>query len=192
MSTESNSIDEHKIAIIGAGPAGLFCSTLLLEKGYQVDLYDQSSGLAKKFLIAGNGGLNLTHSENIDSFTSKYYENKSLFKELLSDFSPNDLREFCDKLGVETFIGTSGRVFPKKLKAAEMLLNWHKYLNSFSGFRLFKKYKLKEILKDKTLTFEYLAETKSIKYNQVILALGGGSWKKTGSDGSWVEYMESL
>ena len=192
MSTESNSIDEHKVAIIGAGPAGLFCSTLLLEKGYQVDLYDQSSGLAKKFLIAGNGGLNLTHSENIDNFTSKYYENKSLFKELLSDFSPNDLREFCDKLGVETFIGTSGRVFPKKLKAAEMLLNWQKYLNSFKGFRLLKKHKLKEILKDKTLTFEYLAETKSIKYHQVILALGGGSWKKTGSDGSWVEYMESL
>ena len=164
----------------------------MLEKGYEVDLFDHSTGLAKKFLVAGKGGLNLTHSEEIDVFSTRYFENASLFRELLHDFSCEDLRSFCERLGVTTFIGTSGRVFPSKLKAAEMLINWRKLLSSYPGFSLFKEFSLKEMTKDKELTFIHRDQLQVMKYDKVILALGGGSWKNTGSDGQWIHYLKGL
>jgi len=177
-----------KIVIVGAGPGGLFCAYQLLKRGYEVDLFDQMSGVGKKFLIAGDGGLNLTHSEDIEIFSKRYGKDEELFKKLLNDFSPEDLRAWCKDLDVNTFVGTSGRVFPEKLKAAEILLNWLKVLKSYPGFNLYLKHKLVNVSKDKVLTFE----TGEVKAETVIFALGGASWEKTGSDGLWKEFFETL
>jgi len=184
--------NQEPITIIGAGPSGLFCSYLLLKAGLKVELYDQMSGVGKKFLVAGNGGLNLTHSESLDTFSKKYGEHEEFFKKLLEEFSPTDLREWCKVLGVETFVGTSGRVFPKELNAAQMIITWQKILKENINFKLFLKHKLTTLEVDGNLTFENLGEVKSLKRENIILCLGGASWSKTGSDGLWTKYLEKL
>jgi len=184
---------KNKINIIGAGPSGLFSAYQLLKKGYEVDLYDHMSGVGKKFLVAGIGGLNLTHSENLEHFSKKYGKNEALFKKLVQDFSADDLRSWCKDLGVETFVGSSGRVFPKEFKAADLLKKWMTRLKTFKGFRLFLNYKLIEVSKnkkDKSLTFKNNNEVINVRSDQTILALGGASWKKTGSDGEWKNFLE--
>lgn len=180
------------ITIVGGGPAGLFCAYLLLKEGHHVDLYDHSSGLGKKFLIAGNGGLNLTHSEELEAFATKYTDNEKLFSELINDFTPRDLRDFCQEIGVETYVGSSGRVFPKELKAAQILLNWTKRLKDHPNFNLKLKYSLINIEEDKILTFNTPNGERKVKAETIILALGGASWKKTGSDGKWSEHCRRL
>jgi uncharacterized flavoprotein (TIGR03862 family) len=174
------------IHIIGAGPSGLFCSDLLLKAGYKVSLYDQMSGVGKKFLVAGNGGLNLTHSENKDDFSSRYGENQELFRELLNEFSNDDLRRWCKDLGVETFIGTSGRVFPENMKAAQLLSNWLKRLKENPNFDLHLKTKWIGFEKEDKILFKAENEF-SVNCEVTIFSLGGASWKKTGSDGLWSE-----
>ena len=185
-------MSEKTIAIVGGGPAGLFCAYKLIEKGHRVDLYDHSTGLAKKFLIAGNGGLNLTHSEPLEDFSKKYGPNEVYFKELLSEFSPEDLRNWCSEIDVETFVGSSGRVFPTKLKAGDILLKWTKILKEHQKFSLYLKHSLRHIAKDKTLTFDNEGSIVSAHYETIILALGGASWKKTGSDGKWPSFLDQL
>jgi uncharacterized flavoprotein (TIGR03862 family) len=177
-----------KVIVIGAGPGGLFCAYHLLKMGFQVDMYDQMSGVGKKFLVSGVGGLNLTHSEEPQQFCSRYGDQKKRFEKLLEDFSPSDLRDWCRELEVETFIGSSGRVFPKKMNAVEMLNNWMSKLKSFEGFQLFLNHRLIDILEDKTLVFE----NKSVESTDqsIILSLGGASWEKTGSDGKWRQFLE--
>ncbi len=181
------------IIIVGAGPAGLFCSFELLKRGFKVALYDQQSGPGKKFLVAGNGGLNLTHSEDLEYFCQKYGEHEDFFKELLEQFSPDDLRSWCDDLGVETFVGTSGRVFPKTFKAADILKRWLSSLKSHPNFSLHLKHRLIRVDFDqKELGFEAENEIITTKSDYIVLALGGASWKRTGSDGKWVDLFEDL
>ncbi|MBK24730.1 MAG: aminoacetone oxidase family FAD-binding enzyme [Halobacteriovorax sp.] len=182
----------EKIIIIGGGPAGLFAAYKLLKKGKAVALYDHSSGLGKKFLVAGNGGLNLTHSEELKVFASRYGKDEELFLELINEFTPDDLRAFCSELGVETFVGSSGRVFPKKLKAAEILLNWTKILKENENFSLFLNHSLISINQNKELSFKNEGKEVLVHGDKIIMALGGGSWKKTGSDGAWVSMFENL
>lgn len=184
-----------KITIVGAGPAGLFCSYLLLKKGFRVDLYDHSSGPAKKFIVAGSGGLNLTHSEDLSTFASRYGKNEEFFRELLSEFSPTDLREWCAELGIDTFVGSSGRIFPKSFKAAEILSKWLDNLKSNKNFSIYLKHKLIEFSHDKILIFSKDNDQEGeviVQAHTVILALGGASWKKTGSDGLWSETLKPL
>lgn len=183
---------QQKVIIIGAGPAGLFAAYLLIKSGYRVEVYDQASGIGKKFLVAGHGGLNLTHSENLADFAGRYEKDRPFFEKLLHLFGPDDLRQWCHDLGVETFIGTSGRVFPTKLKSAEILFLWFDYLKASESFSIHLKHRLTDInLTTKEVSLEN-AQGENIKAqgNFIILALGGGSWKKTGSDGSWVELFK--
>tara|TARA_Y100000780_G_scaffold231096_1_gene255135 strand:- start:111774 stop:113012 length:1239 start_codon:yes stop_codon:yes gene_type:complete len=184
-----------KVIIFGAGPSGLFCAYHLLKTGHQVELYDHQGGVGKKFLVAGHGGLNLTHSEDLDQFALKYGKDSQHFSSYLSEFSPENLRQWCHNLGVETFIGTSGRVFPKKLKSSEILFLWLKTLKEFPNFRLNLKHKLIDIdfqekiavvqSKDK----EDKEDKKELKISAdyFIYGLGGASWKKTGSTGEWTQ-----
>jgi uncharacterized flavoprotein (TIGR03862 family) len=186
--------DKKKIIIVGGGPSGLFCAFQLLKRGYKVELYDHMSAPGKKFLVAGNGGLNLTHSERIEDFTLNYGKDKEIFRELLSSFSNDDLRSWCDEIGVETFIGSSGRVFPTTFKAADVLKKWLTIMKSNENFSLHLKHKLIDISQKLELTFLYESEKKIVDTNNcvTILALGGASYKKTGSDGLWIEMIKSL
>lgn len=182
-----------KVIIVGAGPAGLFCAYLLLKKGFLVDLYDQSSGPGKKFLIAGNGGLNLTHSEGVEEFCLKYGRKTKIFKDILNDFSSKDLVTWFEKeLGVETFIGSSCRVFPKKMKAGEALIKWLEILKKNEKFNLYLNYKFIKINMQKELIFEHSKSEVLVKANYLIFSLGGASWKKTGSDGLWKGPLEEI
>jgi uncharacterized flavoprotein (TIGR03862 family) len=187
----------NKVIIVGAGISGLFASYKLLEAGLCVDLYDHSSGVGKKFLVAGKGGLNLTHSEDLSLFLTKYNDNRGIFESMLDDFSPNDLIAFCNELGVETFTGSSGRVFPKELSAAKMLINWGSKLKENSRFRLFLNHALKDItLVDDGYRLDFFDKQQKKQVtsssNIVALGLGGKSWKKTGSDGGWVSLINKL
>lgn len=180
------------IHIVGAGVSGLYCADQLLNSGFSVKLYDHQSGPGKKFLVAGNGGLNLTHSENLSDFCKRYGKHEDFFKRALKVFSPEDLRNWCHELGVETFVGTSGRVFPTKLKAAEILLTLRKKLESHPQFSFHLKNKFLGIKKDPNKDGHYFLELEGPQgifkeeAHTIIFALGGGSWAKTGSDGLWV------
>ncbi|MEK9766879.1 MAG: NAD(P)/FAD-dependent oxidoreductase, partial [Thalassolituus sp.] len=121
---ESTSEPVVKAVIIGAGPAGLMAAEQIANAGFSVDVYDAMPSVARKFLLAGIGGMNITHSEPFKDFVLRYREASDWLKPMLSDFSADDLREWIHALGVETFIGTSGRVFPKEMKAAPMLRKW--------------------------------------------------------------------
>ena len=183
---------KEKIIIIGGGPAGLFCSFQLLKFGFEVDLYDQMPGVGAKFIIAGKGGLNLTHSEEIDIFCTRYGKDQKLFKELLEEFSPTSLRAWSEELGVKTFIGTSGRVFPENVSAAQMLSIWLNLLKSNTKFNLFLNHQLINISKEKMLTFKTKNKTTQVQASKIIVALGGASYQKTGSNGKWKDIFEKL
>jgi len=180
------------ISIVGAGPSGLFSAYLLLKSGFSVHLYEQMSGVAKKFLIAGNGGLNLTHSEDLEIFASRYMKDEALFAELLKDFSPDDLRQWCEDLGVETFVGSSGRVFPREMKAGVLLSKWLQFLKAQENFHLHLKHTLIDVKKDGTLTFLHNEVEITLMSEHTIIALGGASWKSTGSNGLWVDALKPL
>ena len=114
----------HPIVVIGGGPAGLMAAEQLLNAGFAVDLYDAMPSVGRKFLLAGIGGLNITHSEAFPAFCSRYAPRETQMTPLLTQFGADALREWCASLGVETFVGTSGRVFPREMKAAPLLRAW--------------------------------------------------------------------
>lgn len=182
---------EKTVNIVGAGASGLFAAYHLLAAGFKVNLFDQMSAVGKKFLVAGYGGLNITHSEDLDQYVLKYGDNSDRFADYLEAFSPERLRLWCEELGVETFVGSSGRVFPKHMKAATMLKSWVSKLKSYDGFELFLNHKLVNI-DNKELTFEFVEEEFKFPKEQTILGLGGASWSKTGSDGKWVSILKGL
>ncbi len=183
---------KKKVSIIGAGPSGLFSSYLLLKHGFTVDLYDSNPGIGRKFLIAGKGGLNITHSEGLDDFSTRYGKDETFFRSLLEDFSNEDLIKWCQEVGVETFIGSSGRVFPKKLNAGAFLNKWKKILNSFEEFSFYPNHSLKKISKEKELIFDKSNNEIKVHAEIVILAMGGASWKSTGSDGKWSKILSEV
>lgn len=178
----------NTVAIIGGGPAGLMAVEVLSGHRVKVDVYDSMPSLGRKFLMAGKSGLNLTHSEPFDGFVSRYGRRSKEIETWLKDFTPDDLREWAHGLGVETFVGTSGRVFPKEMKASPLLRAWLKRLSD-AGVTFHLKHKWVGWNEDKSLKFQTPDEIKNIKADAVILALGGGSWSRLGSDGAWIHWL---
>ena len=177
-----------RIAIVGAGPAGLMAAEVACAGGAQVDVFEQMPSVARKFLIAGKGGLNLTHSEDFERFVSRYRERADAVRAWLKVFDAQRLRAWVQELGFETIVGSSGRVFPADLKAGPMLRAWVRRLRG-SGVRIHVGHRWQGWDATGALRFEHTGETISQACDAVILALGGGSWSKLGSDGNWMSLL---
>ena len=178
----------YSAAIIGGGPAGLMAAEVLIQHGVKVDVYDSMPSLGRKFLMAGRGGLNLTHSEPFEQFVSRYGNRRENIEPMLKSFGPDEVCEWAGGLGVETFVGTSGRVFPKEMKSSPLLRAWLKRLDE-AGVNFHLRHKWLGWSGDKSLKFETPEGEKTNHADAVLLALGGGSWAKLGSDGAWVKWL---
>ena len=181
-----------RVAIIGGGPAGLMAAEALLQGGAQVDLYDAMPSVGRKFLLAGKGGLNLTHSEPIEPFTARYGVRASQVAPWLAALSPQALRDWALVLGIKTFVGTSGRVFPAEMKAAPLLRAWLHRLRG-QGLRLHMRHRWLGWLQGDaptTLRLAGPAGDVAVQADAVVLALGGASWARLGSDGAWVPWLQ--
>ncbi|HNQ92294.1 MAG TPA: TIGR03862 family flavoprotein [Alphaproteobacteria bacterium] len=176
------------VAIIGAGPAGLMAAEILARKGYKVDIYDAKPSPARKFLMAGRGGLNITHSEPFDSFVKKYGEAAGFLAPALKHFTPQNLCDWCAELGEETFVGTSGRIFPKSFKASPLLRAWLRRLDDL-GVTFHLNHRWTGWDNEGNILFK-TPKPKTITADATILALGGASWPKLGSDGTWTKILE--
>lgn len=179
--------------MIGGGPAGLRAAEIAAAAGLQVTLYDGKPSVGRKFLVAGKGGLNLTHGESIDRFATRYSgpdQPEGTWEGLLADFDPGALRAWALGLGVETFQATSGRVYPKALKAAPLLRRWIERLRSL-GVRFEMNHRLVTLDPGTPFRLSFDNGTTATT-DAVILALGGGSWAKTGSDGRWLSLFKNL
>jgi uncharacterized flavoprotein (TIGR03862 family) len=179
----------NSVAIIGGGPAGLMAADVVRAHDAAVDVYDAMPSVGRKFLLAGKGGLNLTHSEPFEQFVARYGNRRAQIEPLLRVFGPEELRGWARGLGVETFVGTSGRVFPREMKASPLLRAWLKRLSE-AGVDFHLRHKWKGWNADHSLKFETPDGEKNIQANAVVLALGGGSWSRLGSDGKWVPWLE--
>lgn len=177
-----------KIAIIGGGPAGLMAAEAASAAGAQVDLYDAMASVGRKFLLAGKGGLNLTHSEVTENFLSRYGARRPHITPILASFGPTEVRAWARGLGIETFVGSSGRVFPTDLKAAPLLRAWLRRLRQ-AGVRFYVRHRWVGWDEQGTLRFRTPEGNRSAQASAVVLALGGGSWPKLGSDGAWVPLL---
>ncbi len=177
-----------KIAVIGGGPAGLMAAEAAIAVGARVDLYDAMASVGRKFLLAGKGGLNLTHSEPLEKFILRYGPRQGQIQSLLAGFGPDALREWARELGVETFIGTSGRVFPTDLKSAPLLRAWLRRLRQH-GMTIHVRHRWCGWSENDTLRFATPQGDRLVSADAVVLALGGGSWSRFGSDGAWVPLL---
>lgn len=171
--------------IIGAGPAGLMAAETIAAAGHPVQVYDAMPSPARKLLMAGRGGLNITHSEPLDRFIGRYGAARPLFDRLVRAFTPTDLRDWCHGLGVETLVGSSGRVFPTGFKASTLLRAWLKRLEG-QGVRLFPRHRWAGWDSDSALRFDTPDGPVRVDASAgTLLALGGASWPRLGSDGGW-------
>jgi len=178
------------VAIIGAGPAGLIAAETVAAAGASVIVYDRMPSVARKFLMAGRGGLNLTHSEPLDSFLTRYGNAPPLLRDAIEAFPPQALRDWAHGLGQDTFIGSSGRVFPKAFKASPLLRAWLLRLEGL-GVRQALRHRWLGWNEDGTLRFETPQGPHSVKPRATILALGGASWPRLGSNGDWRDILSS-
>ncbi|MFZ2306381.1 MAG: TIGR03862 family flavoprotein [Rhodoferax sp.] len=182
------------VAIIGGGPAGLMAAQVLCDAGLTVHLFDAMPSIGRKFLLAGKGGLNLTHSEGADAFAGRYGERRHAIEDLLKDFDPAAVRAWALGLGIETFIGSSGRVFPKDMKAAPLLRAWlnrlrHPASGSPVQFHMRHRWIGWKEGDASTLCFDTPQGPVLVRSSAVVLALGGGSWARLGSNGAWVPLL---
>lgn len=175
--------------VIGGGPAGLMAAEQLLQAGISVDLYDAMPSLGRKFLLAGIGGLNITHAEDWSSFLHRYPQAPNQLLSALNQFSSAQFVDWVHALGIETFIGSSGRVFPREMKAAPLLRRWLQRSRDL-GLRTHVRHRLTawQIMTDGqfNLTFESPEGVVRHLASCVVMALGGASWAKLGSDGRWM------
>jgi uncharacterized flavoprotein (TIGR03862 family) len=179
-------LSRSQVAVVGGGPAGLRAAEVAAAAGAHVTLYDGKPSVGRKFLVAGKGGLNLTHGEPRDQFLNRYAGDR--WESLITDFEPSSLRSWAAELGVETFQATSGRVYPKALKAAPLLRRWIARLRDL-GVCFEMNHRWSSLAPGWELGFENGVTTQA---DAVIFALGGGSWPRTGSDGGWLEIFRAL
>ncbi len=174
-----------EVAVIGGGPAGLRAAEVAAEAGRKVVIFDAKPSMGRKFLVAGRGGLNITHGEDLGKFRARYAGGGD-WEGMLDVFSPEAMREWCGNLGQETFQASSGRVYPKALKGAPMLRAWLGRLGEL-GVELRPRTKLVNFTAERVLVFE---DGVRVRVGAAIFALGGGSWPRTGSDGGWLRFFK--
>ena len=177
-----------RVAVIGGGPAGLMAAEVLSQGGVRVDLYDAMPSVGRKFLLAGKGGMNITHSEPGPDFLQRYGRRAAQVVPWLQHFDAQAVRDWIHGLGIDTFIGSSGRVFPTDMKAAPLLRAWLHRLRE-AGVQFHMRHRWLG-WNGKALRFATPDGEIGIEADAVILALGGGSWARLGSDGAWVPLLE--
>ena len=187
-----HSSSHRSVAIVGGGPAGLMAAEVLAAAGASVDLFDAMPSVGRKFLLAGKGGLNLTHNEDFEAFAARYAERRSEIEPKLRQFGAAHIRAWAQALGVNTFVGSSGRVFPVDMKAAPLLRAWLHRLRA-AGVRFHMRHRWvgwgpAEVARQ-SLRFDAPSGESVKPFDAVVLALGGGSWARLGSDGTWVPLL---
>lgn len=189
VSGEKTSGKTKTVAVIGGGPAGLIAAEELSKAGLSVDVYEAMPTLGRKFLRAGLGGLNITHSEPFEKFCSRYFDRQDCLQPFLDCFKPEALRNWVHELGITTFVGSSGRVFPAEMKSAPLLRAWVHRLRS-AGVRLHVGHRFLGFAE--TVPHLKIAGPQGeflVAADAVVLALGGASWPQLGSDGAWVSWL---
>jgi len=176
-----------QVAIIGAGPAGLMAAEVLAQ-GARVTVYDAMPSVGRKFLMAGRGGLNLTHSEQLAAFLTRYREAMPQLAAAIEAFPPDRLREWSEALGQPTFVGSSGRIFPKALKASPLLRAWLRRLDAM-GVQFSLRHRWTGWDENGQLLFQTADGQRAVNAGVTVLALGGASWPRLGSDGGWAEML---
>ncbi|WP_447651852.1 TIGR03862 family flavoprotein [Pseudomonas abietaniphila] len=177
------------VAIIGGGPAGLMAAEVLSQAGFRVDVYDAMPSVGRKFLLAGVGGMNITHSEAYPAFLSRYAERAPMIAPLLRSFGADALCEWIHELGIQTFVGSSGRVFPTDMKAAPLLRAWLKRLRD-AGVVIHTRHRWLGWNADNSLRIANPEGELAVNPAATLLALGGASWARLGSDGAWLPLLE--
>ncbi len=196
-----------KVMVVGAGPAGLMAAEVLSSAGVSVQLLDAMPSIGRKFLLAGKGGLNLTHSEPADLFASRYGQRRAQIEALFKNFDASDVRSWAASLGIETFVGSSGRVFPVDMKAAPLLRAWLARLRhpkKGPPVEFFMRHKWLgwpseaecpvgdgQTASRPPLVFETPSGPVHMQADAVVLAVGGGSWARLGSTGAWVSLLQA-
>jgi predicted Rossmann fold flavoprotein len=178
---------KRSVAIVGTGPAALMAGTILVENGFNVQFFDHKKAPARKFLVAGHGGFNLTNAEDLASFCEKY--DSELVRNAVRFFTPQNFVTFLEKIGIETYVGSSGKVFPRKgMKPIEVLNSWLNYLK-VKGAVVHLEHTLVDFELSE-LIFQTNKNRLTIRFDAVFFALGGGSWQQTGSTGNWQELFK--
>ena len=179
-----------RVAIIGGGPAGLMAAEVLSQAGVAAELYDAMPSVGRKFLLAGVGGMNITHAENFATFVGRYRERADALRPLLEAFGPDALRQWIHGLGIDTFVGSSGRVFPTDMKAAPLLRAWLRRLRD-SGVHIHTRHRWLGWNESGQLRIAGPDGEHLLDADATLLALGGGSWARLGSDGAWVPLLQA-
>lgn len=187
MTAQAAHTVRSRVAVVGGGPAGLMAAQQLALAGVQVDLYDAMPSVGRKFLLAGRGGMNITHAEPYEQFVTRYGASAAPLRPMLDAFGPQAVRDWVHGLGLETFVGTSGRVFPTDMKAAPLLRAWlHRLREAGVQFHMRHRW---QGWRDGALLLQGPQGEVLVQADAVVLALGGASWARLGSDGSWLPLL---
>ena len=179
---------DFQVAVVGAGPAGLMAAEVLAEGGAQVTVYDRMPSVGRKFLLAGRGGLNLTHSEELDRFLTRYGAVMPRLRSAIEAFPPAAVRAWCEGLGQATFVGSSGRVFPKSFKTSPLLRAWLRRLGD-AGVEFRLRHHWAGWVENGDAVFDTAEGRITVHADALVLALGGASWQWLGSDGTWADVL---
>lgn len=189
MADSQDTLTAAPVCIIGGGPAGLMAAQVLAQAGYAVHVFDAMPSLGRKFLLAGIGGLNITHSEDAQTFAQRYSAPTDWVQQWLTQFAAQSVRDWVHSLGVDTFVGTSGRVFPKEMKAAPLLRAWLQRLRAM-GVKIHTRSRWLGWDAQGALRIAAPEGERAVPARALLLALGGGSWPRLGSDAAWIPVLQ--